>query len=142
MEYRERNLGTAVAFLLPSLKLKEPRPDGTPAEKRLHDYLMDHFGGYTAQAGNIFGYWREGDRDSYGEHREFTVAVQDAAQISDLKAFLAQMAAELDEECVYFRAGESTALIYPGNRPVGLASGIASYSGNKRQSIRNDGSVT
>jgi hypothetical protein len=55
MKYRERSLGTAVVFLLPSLKLKEPSLNGPSIENRLHRFLMDNFGGYTAQAGNIFG---------------------------------------------------------------------------------------
>lgn len=113
MKYRERNLGTSVVFLLPSLKLKEPSLNGPSVENRLHSYLMDHFGGYTAQAGNIFGYWREDSRDSYGEHREFSVAARDSSQIPKLKEFLATMARELKEECIYFRAGETASLIYP-----------------------------
>ena len=60
MGYREQSLGTAVVLLLPSLKLKEPIiEDGPSVENRLHTFLMDNFGGYTAQAGNIFGYWRD-----------------------------------------------------------------------------------
>jgi hypothetical protein len=55
MKYRERSLGTAIVFLLPSLKLKEPSLNGPSIENRLHRFLMDNFGGYTAQAGNIFG---------------------------------------------------------------------------------------
>lgn len=113
MRYRERNLGTSVVFLLPSLKLKEPSLNGPAVENRLHSYLMDQFAGYTAQTGNIFGYWREGDRDSYGEHREFSVAATQPAQIPALKEFLAGMASELKEECIYFRAGGTASLIYP-----------------------------
>ena len=59
MNFRERNLGNSVVFLLPSLKLKKPPLNGPSIENRLHAFLMDNFGGYTAQAGNIFGYWRE-----------------------------------------------------------------------------------
>ena len=113
MTYRERNLGTSVAFLLPSLKLKEPSVNGPSLESRLHTFLMDNFGGYTAQVGNIFGYWREDDRDSYGEHREFNVAVLSVSQIPILKDFLADMARDLKEECIYFRTGEVASLIYP-----------------------------
>ena len=58
----------------------------------MHIFLTDIFDGYTAQAGNIFGYWREGaDRDSYGEDREFSVALQDASKLPMLKEFLARM---------------------------------------------------
>jgi len=113
MNYRERSLGSAVAFLLPSLKLKEPSLTGPSIENRLHSFLMDNFGGYTAQAGNIFGYWREDERDSYGEHREFSVAAPDTSKLPPLKEFLAGMAQELNEECIYFRTGETASLIYP-----------------------------
>lgn len=114
MEYRERSLGNTVVFLLPSLKLKEPSLKGPSIENRLHGFLMDHFGGYTAQSGNIFGYWREdAGRDSYGEHREFSVAAPDASKLPLLKQFLAEMARDLKEECVYFRSGLDAYLIYP-----------------------------
>jgi len=74
---------------------------------------MDNFGGYTAQAGNIFGYWREDNRDSYGEHREFSVAAPDTSKLPLLKEFLAGMAQDLIEQCIYFRTGETASLIYP-----------------------------
>ena len=116
MNYRERSLGTSVMFLLPSLKLKEPSLSGPSVENRLHTFLMDNFGGYTAQAGNIFGYWREGEgRDSYGEHREFSVASPDTSQLPMLKEFLARMAQDLKEECVYVRIGVVASLIYPSD---------------------------
>ena len=90
--------------------------NGQSVENRLHGFLMDNFGGYTAQAGNIFGYWREGDgRDSYGEHREFSVASLEASKIPMLKEFLAGMAKDLQEECIYFRTGETASLIYPNS---------------------------
>jgi hypothetical protein len=107
---REQKLGSTAAFLLPSLKLKEP---SSTAESRLHDFLMEHFGGYTAQAGNIFGYWRDDEgHESYGEHREFTVALNDDSKLPELKNFLAELARELDEQCIYLRCGEDALLIY------------------------------
>ena len=114
MSYREQSLGTAVVFLLPSLKLKEPSLNGATVENRLHTFLMDNFGGYTAQAGNIFGFWRDGrGRDSYGEHREFSVAFVEEAKLPMLKEFVAKMAQELEEECIYLRAGHTASLVYP-----------------------------
>lgn len=119
MNYREQSLGTAVVFLLPSLKLKEPSLSGPSFESRLHTFLMDNFGGYTAQAGNIFGYWRDGrGRDSYGEHREFSVAFVEDAKLPVLKEFVAKMAQELEEECIYLRAGAAASLIYPTIHPA------------------------
>jgi hypothetical protein len=112
MDYREQSLGTAVIFLLPSLKLKNPSKAGTP-ENTLHEFLMENFGGYTAQAGNIFGYWHESGRESYGEHREFSVACVDDSKIPLLKSFLAEMAQALEEECIYLREGRHASLLYP-----------------------------
>jgi hypothetical protein len=88
--------------------------EGPAIEHRPHTFLMENFGGHTAQAGNIFGYWREENgHDSYREHRKFSVAVVDLSRIPILKEFLADMAQDLNEECIYFRTGESASLIYP-----------------------------
>lgn len=114
MKFREQRLGSTSVFLLPSLKLKEPASVGVSNEARLHAFLMDHFGGYTAQAGNIFGYWRnDAAVDSYGEHREFSVAFADDTKSALLKDFLATLARDLHEECIYLRVGDETSLIYP-----------------------------
>ena len=116
MKFREQALGSTAVFLLPSLKLKEPALKGPSVESRLHSFLMDNFGGYTAQAGNIFGYWRSGSApDSYGEHREFSVALGDKAQLSLLKEFLATTAVDLKEECLLLRAGDKSWLISPAS---------------------------
>src|SRR5690349_21165291 len=104
MSYRERPLGAPATFLLPSLKLKEPVREGSSPESRLHHFLMRNFGGYTAQAGNIFGYWKdEAGAESYGEHRAFTVALGGEAQAPLLKGYLASLAREMQEECIYLR---------------------------------------
>ena len=116
MAYREQRLGASAIFLLPSLKLKEPARGGSSPEGRLHDFLMENFGGYTAQAGNIFGYWRDGDgADSYGEHREVTVALSTAEKLDLLKVYLARLAGEMTEKCIYLRTAGEAFLIYPSD---------------------------
>lgn len=113
-QFREQHLGSTAAFLLPSLKLKQLASDGVSNETRLHTFLMEHFGGYTAQAGNIFGYWRIAPgMDEYGEHREFSVAFADATKVALLKEFLAMMASDLHEVCIYLSVGDEASLIYP-----------------------------
>jgi hypothetical protein len=113
MAFREQRLGSTAVFLLPSLKLKEP-VSAASNETRVHAFLMENFGGYTAQAGNIFGYWRnDSGEDSYGEHREFSVAFANESKAGLLKEFLATLARELHEECIYLRLGDETSLIYP-----------------------------
>jgi hypothetical protein len=43
----------------------------------------------------------------------FNVAAPEPHQIASLKEFLAGMASDLQEECVYFRADSRASLIYP-----------------------------
>ena len=124
MGYVEKPLGKNVRFLLPSLKLKLPCAAGTTVENTVHDFLMRHFGGYTATAANLFGYWTEEDGVfSYGEHREFTVALAGEGGLPELKQFLGEIACTLDEKCLYVEvAGEAT-LLYGQNETVDLCSG-------------------
>ena len=49
-----------------------------------------------------------------GEHREFTVATASDSKLIVLKEYLADLLHELGEECIYFRSGEQTVLILPG----------------------------
>ena len=76
---------------------------------------MENFGGYTAQAGNIFGYWRDDrGRDSYGEHREFSVAfVEDSRTPRRSNNLSRRWPWNSPEECIYLRAGNVASLIYP-----------------------------
>jgi hypothetical protein len=113
MEFREQPLGKNVRFLLPSLKLKEPCPDGGTIEQSVHSYLVEHFGGYTAGSATVAGYWREEDgRHSYGEHREFTVALPNDRGLPELKRFLALTARRLCESCLYVEVAGSAVLLY------------------------------
>ena len=113
MDYHETPLGKNVRFLLPSLKLKQPSPSGETVEQCVHVFLMEHFGGYTATAANLFGYWKEeGGEHSYGEHREFVVALPDDKGLPELKDFLGRTARTLEEKCIYFEVAGVAVLLY------------------------------
>jgi hypothetical protein len=113
MEIRVKSLGKNVRFLLPSLKLKEPCPGGGTIEQSVHAYLVEHFGGYTVTSGTVSGYWREEDgSQSYGEHREFTVALHDDRGLPELKRFLALTGRRLCESCLYVEVAGSAELLY------------------------------
>lgn len=113
MDYREQPLGKNVRFLLPSLKLKEPCPGGGTIEQSVHNFLVEHFGGYTASSATVFGYWREEDGTaSYGEHREFTVALPNDRGLPELKRFLGQTARRLCESCLYVEVAGCALLLY------------------------------
>jgi hypothetical protein len=113
MKPMERSLGTRAAFLLPSLKLKGVTPEGPTFEQAIHEFLLTHFDGYTATASNLFGYWKdERGGDSYGEHRQFSVGLVDEKKLPELKRYLATLARQMDEDCIYLETGGSATLIY------------------------------
>ena len=90
MGIREKSMGRIVRFLLPSLKLKQAGEPGRTVEEDVHSFLVEQFGGYTASAGNLFGYWKDqSGKDSYGEHREFTVSFTEDTKLDTLRQFLA-----------------------------------------------------
>jgi len=100
-------------FLLPSLKLKQKKL-GQSHEEIVHHFLMTHFGGYTASAGNIFGFWRDREtgREQYGEHKEYKVSFRGRDRMALLQRFLRHLATELKEDSIYLEHGEDAWLIY------------------------------
>ncbi len=125
MAYHEKPLGKNVRFLLPSLKLKQPCPAGSTVEQTVHEFLMTHFGGYTATSANMFGYWKEEDGVfSYGEHREFTVALTGESGLNELKQFLGGITRTLDEKCLYVEVAGVAFLLYGDIVPAELSIGI------------------
>ena len=115
MDYHETPLGKNVRFLLPSLKLKMPSTDGETIEQCVHYFLMENFGGYTATSANLFGYWKEEDGEqTYGEHREFVVALPNNKGLPELKDFLGRTARMLGEKCLYFEVAGVAVLLYAG----------------------------
>src|SRR6188768_2628198 len=98
--FRVESLGRMAVFLLPSLKLKQRKKPGGVHEEIVHQFLMKNFGGYTASAGNIFGFWRDekAGREWYGEHREYKVSFRGRDRLAMLQQFLARLAADLGEE--------------------------------------------
>ena len=111
--FRVESLGRMAVFLLPSLKLKQKKR-GKPHDELVHHFLMKHFAGYTASAGNIFGFWRDEQtgREYYGEHKEYKVSFRGRDRVEMLQRFLSQLAKELGEDCIYLEYGEDAWLVY------------------------------
>ena len=118
MDYREKALGKTVRFLLPSLKLKERCTGGETIEQSVHEFLVENFNGYTATSATVFGYWKDNHgTNSYGEHREFTVALPPAEGLGPLKDFLGRTALLMHESCLYFEVAGEAVLLYSSEDP-------------------------
>jgi hypothetical protein len=111
--FRLDPLGRMAVFLLPSLKLKQKKL-GKSFEEVVHHFLLKNFEGYTASAGNIFGFWRDAKtgREFYGEHKEYKVSFRGRDRVAMLQEFLSQLAGELGEDCIYLEYGEDAWLVY------------------------------
>ena len=119
MDFCEKPLGKTVRFLLPSLKLKERCHGGETIEQSVHDFLVDRFNGYTATSATVFGYWKDNrGTNTYGEHREFTVALPRNEGLHDLKCFLGRTALTMRESCLYFEVAGEAVLIYSSEDPA------------------------
>ena len=117
---RMGSLGRMAVFLLPSLKLKQRKKLGRTYEEIVHQFLMKNFGGYTASAGNIFGFWRDekSAREWYGEHREYKVSFRGRDRVATLQQFLSRLGGELGEESIYLEYGEDAWLVYARRPPA------------------------
>jgi hypothetical protein len=108
-------LGIRATFLIPSVKVynKKYSKSGQSVAKAIHDFLKDNFGGYTCASGNIYGYFSSESLE-YDELREFRVALDDDPHKRDLLVrFLAELAGDIGEECIYLECDNSAILIYP-----------------------------
>ena len=114
---KRESLGQLAVALLPIEKLKRKSPRGIPFEKEIHDFLVTNFNGYTMSSGNISGHWKDDHgHDHYGEHRQYKVALPAPESVKNFEAFLAEIAAEMGEECIYMELGREISLIYRSAR--------------------------
>jgi hypothetical protein len=110
---RREPLGYLAAVLMPLEKLKLNSPRGTAFEQEIHDFLLTNFNGYTVASGNISGHWKDDvERDHYGEHREYRVALPARRFRASLDVFLAGLAHDMNEECIYVEIASEIFLVY------------------------------
>ena len=59
------------------------------------------------------GSWKDdAGRESYGEHKEYKVGLRTPDKLPELKRFLARLAREMEEECIYLEAGREASFVY------------------------------
>jgi hypothetical protein len=106
-------LGQLAVALLPIEKLKLKSPRGVPFEKEIHDFLVTNFNGYTVSSGNISGHWKDDHgHDHYGEHRQYKAALPATESVRSFEVFLSEIAADMQEECIYVELGREIFLVY------------------------------
>lgn len=113
-EYELKDLGRPAVFLLPSHKLRLKEENGKTIEDNLHSFLIEKFGAFTTTSVPYFGFWHDKKTQiDYDECRLYEVSFLGKENIPPLLTRLSQIAKEIKEDCVYFKAGQRTCLIYP-----------------------------
>lgn len=112
MRYKEVKLGRMAVFLIPSVKARGFYSKRRNIEDKINKFLEDNYSGYTVKE-NVKGFWTSTGRRFYGEHIEYKASFIGKERIPALKKFLALIAHEINEECIYLETGEDSFLIYP-----------------------------
>lgn len=110
---KKESLGKTGLALLPLQKLKLNTRRAVSFEREIHDFLSTTFNGYTVYSGNISGHWKDDlEKNHYGEHRAYKVALPHEDAIKAFEIFLAGLAFEMEEVCIYVEIGTDILLVY------------------------------
>lgn len=111
--YEISNMGRPAVFLLPSHKLRT-RDGEDSVEDDLKKFLIANYDGFTTTTVPYFGFWRsDGKEVTYDECRQYEVAILGRTNVKPLMKKLAEIAKVIDEDCIYFKAGQYACLITP-----------------------------
>ncbi len=111
--YRLVDLGRPAVFLIPEKKLRI-KSGSENLEKHLENFLSKEFRAYTSSIIPNFGVWIS-DREVVFKDRcrIYRVSFEGKNRIPTLLKKLAEIARIIDEECIYFEAGQYSCLVYP-----------------------------
>ena len=111
--YHLVNLGRPAIFLLPSKKLNR-KFNGTTVKEYLRNFLINNFGAYTSSLISNFGVWKNGKKMIvYDECQEYEVSFVGKEKIPLLLKKITEICLAIEEDCIYFKAGQYACLLYP-----------------------------
>jgi hypothetical protein len=123
--YIIQDLGRVMPFLIPSCKLKRPFA-GSTIEETLHRFIKKHVGALTYLSVPYSGEWSGQHEESvYDESRPYFVAFLGKERIPILLEFLAAIAKEIKEECIFVGAGQYSGTVAPTDKTRSLYELIA-----------------
>jgi len=80
----------------------------------LHAFLLAYFGSFTTTITPFFGFYKKGSGVMiHDQCYQYEVSFVGKDRIGLLISKLAVIARRIEEECIYFKAGEDACLIYP-----------------------------
>lgn len=112
--YRLVNLGRPAFFLLPAQKIRQVQKDGHTIEHHLNKFLLQHFRAFTISLIPSAGFWKDdGSQVIYDAMYSYEVSFVGKRRIPILLRKLAEIERLIEEDCIYFGAGQYRCLVYP-----------------------------
>ena len=112
-EYIIEDLGRPAIFLIPINKLQK-KIEGVTVRESLHQFLVKNFSAYTTSTVPGFGFWKNDKKLTIvDECCEYEVSFLGKNKIPVLLRKLAEITNATGEECIYVKAGQYSALVYP-----------------------------
>lgn len=114
VKYKVEPLGRSANFYLPTGLLGTTMESGRTCEDEVNDFLTTNYGGFTKKSGANSGYWKDDDGKIYtGNMQHYQVAFEGKERIKPLEEFLAYLAIQLKQICIFLETGEDAWLVYP-----------------------------
>jgi len=116
--YWIEDLGRPAVFYLPAdklrLRLPQAEVNGDTVERIIQDFLLNRFGGFNRSLLGQFGVWSDGKKSvHYDECVMYEVSFVGKERIPMLVSFLSVIAGQIEEKCIYFKAGQYSGLVWP-----------------------------
>ena len=112
--YRTVDLGRPAVFLIPVAKLEMQMPSGQTVEEELRTFIIEKFAAFTPHQIPSFGIWHDAEGIAVSDACiRYEVSFVGKENIRPLLRKLAEVALAINEDCIYFSAGQYTCLLFP-----------------------------
>jgi len=113
--YRIVDIGRTASFLIPITKIHLPSKEkGKTIEASLHKFLRSTFGGFHVNSTPSTGVWVNAKKQVVFDNcMVYSVSFPGKKRIPLLLVFLADLARQMNEECLLISAGQYDGLLYP-----------------------------
>lgn len=117
--YRIVDIGRTASFLIPVTKIYLPSKEpGKTVEALLQEFLRTKFGGFHVSQMPSTGFWVNAKKQMFFDNcLNYSVSFPGKERIPELFVFLADLARQMNEECLFVSAGQYDALLYPTPAP-------------------------
>jgi hypothetical protein len=101
------HIGKVAVFYVPSKKLNRR------VQSRIHDFFVSRHKAYTHEAGNIKGYWHDGESLNRDSHERYEISFGGQEKFREFVDFLSELCGDIGEKSIYLTMADESYLIRP-----------------------------